>query len=91
LRTIKLIPVYCNKNNEKETHYEVSEMLTRYLVQYHGYEKLSQPFKKYRLRAEFDTFAAFGDALAEKDIYYEDSIFPLAKGNQEFHPIANWF
>lgn len=32
-------------------------------------------FKKYRLRAEFDTFTAFGDALSEKGYHYEDSIF----------------
>ncbi len=32
-------------------------------------------FKKYRLRAEFDTFAAFGDALSEKGYFYEESIF----------------
>src|SRR5258708_10184968 len=32
-------------------------------------------FKKYRLRAEFETISAFGDALAEKGYHYEDSIF----------------
>jgi len=32
-------------------------------------------FKKYRLRAEFETFSAFGDALAEKGYFYEESIF----------------
>ena len=32
-------------------------------------------FKKYRLRAEFETFSSFGDALAEKGYYYEESIF----------------
>ncbi len=32
-------------------------------------------FKKYRLRAEFETFAAFGDALSEKSYFYEESIF----------------
>jgi hypothetical protein len=35
----------------------------------------AQLFKKYRLRAEFDTFASFGDALAEKGYFYEESIF----------------
>ncbi len=32
-------------------------------------------FKKYRLKAEFETFATFGNALSEKGYYYEDSIF----------------
>ena len=32
-------------------------------------------FKKYRLRAEFETFTEFGDALSEKGYNYEDSIF----------------
>ena len=35
----------------------------------------AQLFKKYRLRAEFETFSSFGDALAEKGYYYEESIF----------------
>lgn len=32
-------------------------------------------FKKYRLRAEFETFTEFGKALAEKGYFYDDSIF----------------
>lgn len=32
-------------------------------------------FKKYRLRAEFATFAELGNALSEKGLIYEDSIF----------------
>lgn len=32
-------------------------------------------FKKYRLRAEFDTFSAFSDALSKKGYFYEESIF----------------
>jgi len=32
-------------------------------------------FKKYRLRSEFPTLAAFGDALARKGFVYEDSIY----------------
>jgi hypothetical protein len=32
-------------------------------------------FKKYRLRAEFDTISSFSDALAEKGYFYEESIF----------------
>ena len=35
----------------------------------------AQLFKKYRLRAEFETFSSFGDALSEKGYYYEESIF----------------
>lgn len=32
-------------------------------------------FKKYRLRSEFETFSAFGDALSEKGYHYDESIF----------------
>lgn len=32
-------------------------------------------FKKYRLKAEFETFTEFGEALAKKGYYYEESIF----------------
>lgn len=32
-------------------------------------------FKKYRLRAEFETISSFSDALAEKGYFYEESIF----------------
>lgn len=32
-------------------------------------------FKKYRLKAEFETLSEFGDALAEEGFIYEDSIF----------------
>lgn len=32
-------------------------------------------FKKYRLRAEFETISSFGDALSEKGFFYEESIF----------------
>jgi hypothetical protein len=32
-------------------------------------------FKKYRLRAEFETYTAFGNILAEKGYPYENSIF----------------
>ncbi|HSX08893.1 MAG TPA: NB-ARC domain-containing protein [Candidatus Saccharimonadales bacterium] len=35
----------------------------------------AQLFKKYRLRAEFDTFASFSDALAKEGYFYEESIF----------------
>lgn len=38
-------------------------------------KKFSELFKKYRLRAEFETFTAFGDVLSEKGYIYEDSIF----------------
>ncbi|GEM_PF-560521 len=38
-------------------------------------KSFAELFKKYRLRAEFDTFTAFGNALAQKGYYYEDSIF----------------
>ncbi len=32
-------------------------------------------FRKYKLRAEFETCSAFGDALAQKGYIYEESIF----------------
>lgn len=32
-------------------------------------------FKKYRLKAEYATLTSFGNALAEKGFFYEDSIF----------------
>lgn len=35
----------------------------------------AEVFKKYRLRAEFETFASFGNALAEKGYFYDESIF----------------
>ena len=35
----------------------------------------AQLFKKYRLRAEFETISAFGDALAKEGYFYEESIF----------------
>ncbi len=38
-------------------------------------KSFAELFKRYRLRAEFETSAAFGDALAEKGQYYDDSIF----------------
>lgn len=45
------------------------------MVQYGSVKTFAELFKKYRLRAEFATFAEFGDALSEKGYYYEDSIF----------------
>lgn len=38
-------------------------------------KSFAQLFKRYRLRAEFATFASFGDALSEKGYFYEESIF----------------
>lgn len=38
-------------------------------------KSFAELFKKYRLRAEFDTFTAFGNVLAENGYNYEDSIF----------------
>jgi hypothetical protein len=38
-------------------------------------KSFAELFKKYRLRAEFNTFADFSDALAEKGYFYEESIF----------------
>src|SRR5258708_30742805 len=32
-------------------------------------------FKKYRLRAEFETCSTFANALAQKGFFYEESIF----------------
>lgn len=40
-----------------------------------GMKTFASVFKRYRLRAEFETFTAFGDALAEKGYHYDDSIF----------------
>lgn len=37
--------------------------------------RFKQLFKKYRLRAEFSTLSELGNALAEKGLIYEDSIF----------------
>ena len=46
-------------------------------------KSFAELFKRYRLRAEFETFSSFGDALAEKGYYYEDSIFShWQKGNR---------
>ncbi|HSW88115.1 MAG TPA: NB-ARC domain-containing protein [Candidatus Saccharimonadales bacterium] len=43
-------------------------------------------FKKYRLRAEFEKLSELGDALVEKGMYYEDSIFShWQKGNRVPH------
>lgn len=54
----------------------LSENLTGFLVQYSSVmKKFSALFKKYRLRAEFETISAFSDALAEKGYFYEESIF----------------
>ncbi len=53
----------------------LSEKLTEDLLQLRDMKGFAELFKKYRLRAEFETFASFGDALAEKGFYYEDSIF----------------
>ena len=38
-------------------------------------KKFAELFKKYRLRAEFETFASFGNVLSEKGYHYEESIF----------------
>ncbi len=38
-------------------------------------KKFAELFKRYRLRAEFETIAAFNDALADKGYHYEESIF----------------
>jgi hypothetical protein len=38
-------------------------------------ETFAKLFKKYRLKAEFETCTSFGDALAEKGYIYEESIF----------------
>lgn len=38
-------------------------------------DNFGQLFKKYRLRAEFETITAFGEAFAEKGYIYENSIF----------------
>jgi len=38
-------------------------------------ETFSKLFKKYRLRAEFESLADFADSLAKKGIFYEESIF----------------
>lgn len=38
-------------------------------------KSFAELFKKYRLRAEFETFSSFGNVLSEKGYYYEDSIF----------------
>src|SRR5258705_7237120 len=38
-------------------------------------KKFSELFRKYRLRAEFETIAAFSNALSEKGYFYEESIF----------------
>src|SRR5579872_5578792 len=40
-----------------------------------GMKTFAQLFKKYRLRAEFETFSSFSDALAGKGYFYEESIF----------------
>ncbi|HXT84696.1 MAG TPA: NB-ARC domain-containing protein [Verrucomicrobiae bacterium] len=40
-------------------------------------------FKKYRLRAEFETISSFAEALSEKGYFYEESIFShWQKGNR---------
>lgn len=39
------------------------------------YGKFPALFKKYRLKAEFETISSFGDVLSEKGYFYEDSIF----------------
>lgn len=38
-------------------------------------KSFAQLFKRYRLRAEFETFSSFGDALSGKGYFYEESIF----------------
>lgn len=54
----------------------MSKILTAHLIQYFFIMKsFAILFKKYRLRAEFATYAELGLALAEKGLIYEDSIF----------------
>lgn len=38
-------------------------------------KNFAQLFKKYRLRAEFDTYSSFASELAGKGYYYDESIF----------------
>lgn len=38
-------------------------------------KSFAELFKRYRLRAEFETFSSFAEALGEKGFYYEESIF----------------
>jgi hypothetical protein len=38
-------------------------------------KSFAELFKKYRLKAEFEKLSQFGEALAEKGVLYEDSIF----------------
>lgn len=45
------------------------------MVQYAEVKKFPELFKRYRLRAEFESFGAFGEALFEKGYSYESSIF----------------
>src|SRR5258708_5178595 len=67
---------------------KLSEILTGYLLQYWRKARtmkktFAELFKKYRLRAEFEKLSDFGDALAEKGILHEDSLFShWQKGNR---------
>ncbi|MEK7571366.1 MAG: NB-ARC domain-containing protein [Patescibacteria group bacterium] len=44
-------------------------------------KKFGELFKKYRLRAEFETFPSFGEALYEKGYHLESSIFSRWQNN----------
>lgn len=50
-------------------------IIDRLFAKIAGMKRFAELFKKYRLRAEFETFASFSDALADKGYYYEESIF----------------
>lgn len=45
------------------------------LIRYSYMRTFSYLFKKYRLKAEFETFADFGNALSGRGYFYENSIF----------------
>jgi hypothetical protein len=46
-------------------------------------ETFAKLFKKYRLKAEFETCSSFGEALAQKGYIYDESIFShWQKGNR---------
>jgi len=50
----------------------------------HEYKKFSEVFNKYRLKAQFETLAQFGEALAREGFHYEDSMFSRWKnGHRE--------
>lgn len=54
---------------------EMAGKLPTHLLKYPQMKTFPELFKKYRLKAEFETFSEFGEILSQKGFHYEESIF----------------